>query len=304
MILIVGGTGTLGSTLVRRLLAQGRPLRVMTRTPQKAKELQEAGAEIVQGDLRDRASLARACQGVQMVVAAAHSVMGSGSEASKYVDGRGHNWLIDEAKKAGVERFVYISVMGAAPDSEVSFFDIKFQVEQYLSHSGLEYVILRPSAFMETHAYMLIGRPILESGKVTLFGEGKNPRNFIAADDAARIVMIALDDPRTTGNVISVGGPENLTNRQVVNLYEKIAGHKVKVSHIPLPIMRVMAPLLRPFKPGLSQVMQISIHDETADCTFDMSEVLEKYPMPLIGLEEWARDHLPQEFRTAVVSTA
>jgi NADH dehydrogenase len=304
MILVVGGTGTLGSAITRRLLAQERPVRVMTRTPQKAKELQEAGAEIFQGDLRDRASLARACQGAQMVLAAAHSIMGNGSEASRYVDGQGHKWLIDEAKKAGVERFIYISIMGAAPESGIQFFDTKFDVEQYLHRSGLEYVILRPSAFMETHAYMMIGQPILESGKVMLFGKGENPRNFVAADDVARFVLTAFDDPRTTSQVIPVGGPENLTNIQVVALYEEIAGHKAQVSHIPLPMMRVMAPLLRPFKPGLSQVMQVSLHDDTADCTFDMSEVLDQYPMKLTRLEEWAREHLPGEVGRMAVTTA
>jgi NADH dehydrogenase len=300
MILIIGGTGALGSAAARRLLAQGRPVRVMTRTPQKAVELQEAGAEIVQGDLRDRASLARACQGAQMVLAAAHSVMGNGSEASRYVDDQGHRWLIDEAQKAGVQRFVYTSALGAAPDSGVSFFRTKYAVEEYLRRSGLEYVILRPTAFMESHVYMLIGQPVLESGKVMIFGKGENPRNFVAADDVARFALLALDDPRTTGQVIPIGGPENWSNMQVVGLYEDIAGREVKVSHIPLPMLRLMGPLLRPVKPGLSTVMEVSIHDDTADCTFDTSELLGRYPMPLTPLEDWVRGHLPQEVGLAV----
>jgi uncharacterized protein YbjT (DUF2867 family) len=300
MILIIGGTGALGSAAARRLLAQGRPLRIMTRTPQKALDLREAGAEIVQGDLRDRASLIRALQGAQMVLAAAHSVLGNGAEASKYVDGQGHEMLIDEAKKAGVERFVYTSALGAAPDSEVSFYRTKYAIEEYLRRSGLDYAILRPTAFMESHVYMLIGQPILQSGKVMIFGKGENPRNFVAADDVARFALLALDDPRTTGQVIPVGGPENCSNMQVVELYEDIAGRQVKVSHIPLPMLRLMAPLLRPVKPGLSTVMEVSIHDETADCTFDTSELLGRYPMPLTPLEDWVRDHLPQEIGLAV----
>ena len=300
MILIVGGTGALGSAAARRLLAQGRPVRVMTRSPQKAAELREAGAQIVPGDLRDRASLARACQGARMVLAAAHSLMGNGSEASKYVDDQGHKWLIDEAKQAGVERFVYTSALGAGPDSKMSFFRIKYDVEQYLRRSGLEYVILRPTAFMESHVGMLIGRPILENGKVTLFGKGENPRNFVAADDVARLVLIALDHPRTTGQVIPFGGLENLSSRQVVGLYEELIGQEVQVSSIPLPMLRLMAPLLRPFKPGLCQIMEVSIHNDTADCTFDMSDFLQQYPMPLTRLEDWVPDHLPQEAGWAI----
>jgi nucleoside-diphosphate-sugar epimerase len=151
---------------------------------------------------------------------------------------------------------------------------------------------------------MLIGQPIVQNGKVTLFGKGENQRNFVAADDVARFALLALDDPRTAGQVIPVGGPENWTNMQVVGLYEDLAGQKANVSHIPLPMMRVMAPLLRPFKPGLSTVMEISIHDETADCTFDMSNILDQYPMNLTRLEAWAREHLPEEIGQMAVSTA
>ena len=300
MILIVGGTGALGSAAARRLLAQGRAVRVMTRTPGKAKELQDLGAQIVQGDLRDKASLAHAVQGVNTVIAAAHSVMGNGSEASKHVDDQGHKSLIDEAKKTAVERFIYASALGADPGSAVPFFRIKYDVEQYLRDSGLDFVILRPTAFMESHAGMLIGQPILAEGKVTLFGKGENPRNFVAADDVARIALIALDDPRTTGQVIPIGGPQNLTNMQVVGIYEDIAGQKAKVSHVPLPMLRLMAPLLRPFKPGLCQIMEVSIHNDTADCTFDMSDFLQQYPMPLTRLEDWVPDHLPQEAGWAI----
>lgn len=295
MILIVGGTGALGSATARRLLTRGQAVRIMTRTPQKAQDLGRLGAEIVRGDLRDQASLARACHGASAVLAAAHSVMGNGAESSRYVDDQGHRQLIDAAKSEGVKRFVYTSAEGVNPTSPSAFFRIKYAIEQYLRGSGLEFVILRPTAFMESHALMLIGEPILRQGKVTLFGKGQNPRNFVAADDVARYALIALEDPRTAGQTIAVGGPENWTNMQVVALYEGLAGRKAKVSHVPLGALRLMAPVLRPFKPGLSQVMEISILDDTSDCTFDMSETLQHYPMTLTRLEEWASENVPEE---------
>ncbi len=84
MILIVGGTGSLGNATARRLLGKRRSVRVMTRTPEKATDLQKLGAEVVQGDLLDKASLARACRGVEKVLASAHSILGRGREASKW----------------------------------------------------------------------------------------------------------------------------------------------------------------------------------------------------------------------------
>lgn len=295
MILVVGATGALGNALCKQLLAQGKSVRGLARTPEKAAALKQLGVDVVHGDLRDTTSLLQACAGVDQVVATAHSIFGRGVDASKYVDLQGHKDLIDMAKAAGVRQFVYVSALGAAPDSKARFFRIKYEVEQYLRSSGLAFVILQPTAFMESHAHMLIGEPILQKGKVSLFGKGNNPRNFVAADDVARFVIIALTDPRAAGQVIEVGGPENWTNMDVVALYEQISGRQTKVSHVPLGVLRVMSGLIRPFHPGLSQVMQSSILFDTTDQTFDMRETLQTYPMTLTKLEDWVREQVPSE---------
>ncbi len=287
MILIVGGTGDLGSATTEKLLAQRKAVRVMTRTPAKAAALQAMGAEIVQGDLRDPASLRRACAGVEQVVASAHSIFGRGLEASKYVDLQGHKDLVDAARGAGCQQFVYISLQGIE-SNPTPFARFKHEVEHYLKDSGLRYTILRPTAFMETHAHTMIGQPILETGKVTLFGEGHSPRNFVAVDDIVVFVLLALEG-RAEGAIVEIGGPENWTNMEVVTLYEQLAGRKAKVSHVPRGVLRVMSGVLRPFHPGLSQVMQFSLWADTTDQTFDASETLKRYPTAssLTGLEEW-----------------
>lgn len=290
MILIVGGTGSLGSATAGRLLAKGVPVRVLTRTPEKATELGKLGAEVVQGDLRDRASLARACRGVLKVLASAHSILGRGLEASKYVDLQGHKDLIDVAKAAGAKHFIYVSAYDFGPKYEtVPFFRIKRQVERHLQASGLPFTILRPTAFMESHAELFIGKPIMEEGKVTLFGEGEKRRNFIAADDVAQIATLALEDNNLGGQKIDIGGPENLTNMDVVRLYEKLAGRPAKVNHMPLPVMKVMYRLLRPFHPGLSQIMQSSIYADTIDTAFDPAPMLSRFPMKLTRLEDFVQ---------------
>ena len=287
MFLIVGGTGALGSAAAQLLLQRGQKVRIMTRDPQKAVTLKTVGAEVVQGDLRDKASLAQACAGVEGVLAAAHSIMGRGADASSYVDLLGHKWLIDAAQEAGVRHFVYTSAFGAAPTHPAAFYRIKYDVEQYLHHSQLPYTILRPTAFIDSHAHMLIGQPILETGKVSLFGRGENPRNFVAAQDVAQFAVMALTTPQMAGEIVEIGGPENWTNMEVVRLYERLAGKQAKVSHVPLGVLRVMAPVLRPFHPGLSQIMTSSIWFDTTDQTFDPRPTFRKYPILLTRLENW-----------------
>lgn len=288
MNLIVGGTGALGSAVAKRLLTAGESVRVMTRTPEKAASLAADGAEVVRGDLLDRASLVRACQGADVVVAAAHSIFGRGQASSTRVDGHGHRELIDVATSAGVRHFVYTSAYHHGPQySAVPFFRIKYEVEAHLKASGLAYTILRPTAFMESHAHMLIGESILRNGKTVLFGRGEQPRNFVAADDVAEIAVRALSDPELAGQTVAVGGPENLTNMDVVRLYEHASGRAAKVTHVPLGMLRMVWRLMRPVHPGLSQVIQAGILADTTDQRFDARSQQERFGVELTRLADW-----------------
>ncbi len=87
MILIVGATGILGRETARLLLDAGHHVRALARSPMKAADLKEAGADVMQGDLLDRPSLERACEGVEAVLAAAHAILGRGKYSSEHVDG-------------------------------------------------------------------------------------------------------------------------------------------------------------------------------------------------------------------------
>lgn len=293
MKLIIGGTGSLGSALTRRLLIHGEPVRVMTRTPVKAAAQAIAGAQIYLGDLLDHNALKDACSGVDTVIASAHSMFGRGRLSSAKVDGQAHKNLIDIAKAAGVKHFIYISIYFSDPVYQsVPFFRVKREVEEYLKASGLPYTILRPTAFMESHAHELIGKPIIESGKVILFGRGQQPRNFVAADDVARVAMVALNDKSMWGQTISMGGPGNYTNMDIVRIYEEYTGKKAKVIHLPLSFPRTLSHIMRPFHPGLSQVLKIATLSDKAEQTFDVQSFLEQIPIRLTPLEEWVEKKL------------
>ena len=109
MILIVGATGVLGREATQKLILEGHRVRALVRTPEKAADLKQLGAEVIQGDLTDPASLACACQGVTSVLSAAHGMLGRGKNRSELVDDAGHRALIDAAKAAGVKHFMYVS---------------------------------------------------------------------------------------------------------------------------------------------------------------------------------------------------
>lgn len=291
MILVVGATGRLGTRVIPHLLAQGERVRAMTRTPStaQAESLRNQGAEVVRGDLRDPASLARACDGVDKVLDAAHGFTpGQADNNVRTVDEAGNRNLIDAAKAAGVRHFVFVSILGAAPDSPMELFRIKYEAERYLQTSGLSYTVLRAAAYIEFWAAM-VGDPILKTGKVTIFGRGENPINFVSADDVAKFCVIALEDPNARDLVISVGGPENLTFNQVAELFEKVGQRSARKTHVPLPVMRVLTPAIRPINPMLSMQVMGGILMDTENQAFDMTATLEQFPMELTRLEDVAR---------------
>jgi uncharacterized protein YbjT (DUF2867 family) len=288
MILIVGASGRLGSEVAQRLLAQGTPVRAMSRDISNLEKLTRLGAEPVMADLRDSRSLAHACEKVDKVLAAAHAFTGRGDNTASNVDAAGNRRLIDACRAAHVQHFVFTSVRDARADHPVDFFRIKFGVEEYLRASGLSYTILRPTAFMEFWA-TLIGQPIVEKGRTTIFGRGSNPVNFVSVADVAKFALIALENSAAQNQVIEIGGPENLSLRQVAEIFERVTGKNGKKRHVPLPLMKVMTVLVRPVNPALSRQIAAGVYMDTEDQTFDMTETLRRFPVSLTRLEDVVR---------------
>jgi NADH dehydrogenase len=291
MILIVGARGRLGSTVARRLLAKGTPVRAMSRTPEQLGALRTLGAEVVAGDLRDRASLAAACRGVDAMLAAAHAFDGKGTNVPATVDDVGNRALIDAARAAGVRDFVLTSILGASEDHPVDLFRAKAAAERHLRASGLSYTILRPTAYMELW-WTIIGAPVLRGKKALIFGRGANPINFVSVEDVADLAVTALTDPSTANGMIEIGGPENLTLVEVARLVERATGRMTGEQHIPLGMMRVMRVLARPFNPALSRQAAAGILMDTRDMSFDPAATLARFPMRLIRMEEVVRQHV------------
>jgi NADH dehydrogenase len=292
MILIVGVTGVLGRETARQLLAAGHKVRGLTRNPVSAEDLKKQGVEIVQGDLIDRASLKKACQGVDAVLASAHQLLGAGKYKSEAVDDEGHRALIDAAKAAGVKHFVYTSAQHASPSHPTDFYRTKAKVEAYLKSSGLSYTILRPPALMEWHVHNLLGATIPTTGKTTIYGAGNNPINFMAGKDAAHIAVLALTDPKMKNRSIEMGGPDNVTKNQIAEMYGRFSGKKPKVMNVPTGVMKVMGPILRPIQPVLSRLMSFSVWADTDDQKFDPTAMLKEFPMTLTRVEDFIREQV------------
>lgn len=294
---IVGASGTLGREVTRQLLADGWQVVAATRQPERAESLAKAGAEVRWADLRDAASLRDVCRGSHAIVAAAHALLGRGANDSGAVDFVGHRTLIDAARAEGVEHFVYTSVRGASPDHPVDFWRTKFAIERYLERSGVPYTIVRPSAFMETHAHELLGKSVLRDGSAMILGAGITPLNFVSARDVAALIVLILRD-RARGETVEIGGPDNVSRTAVAEMYGRMAGRAVKIRRMPVAVLRALAAVTRPVHPGLSRIFRYGAVSDQTDQPFDPRGLLQRYNVRLTRMEDFIRERVAEYRRS------
>jgi putative NAD(P)-binding protein len=117
--------------------------------------------------------------------------------------------LIQAAATAGVEHLVLVSVLGAAPDHPMSLHRAKHAAEQALQANGLAWTIVRPAAFLETWS-AVIGAKLASNGQALVFGQGRNPVNFVSAHDVAAVVDLAIRDPSLRGQLLQAMAARNV----------------------------------------------------------------------------------------------
>jgi NADH dehydrogenase len=276
MIVVAGGTSTLGTRLVPLLTGQGHAVRVLTRDPARAQHLTKLGVEVIRGDVRDPASVERALRGAGTVISAVHGFAGPGGVSPATVDRAGNANLIGATARTGAA-FVLVSVVGASPGHPIGLFRAKHAAEGTLRASGLPWTIVRATAFMETWG-TIMGRPLQASGTTMVFGHGDNPINFVSATDVAALVGLAATDPGLRGQVVEIGGPDDLTFNQVAAIVQEAAARHGTVRHIPRPALRAMARLTTAIKPALARQARAALAMDTLDMTFDSAAARRAFP--------------------------
>jgi NADH dehydrogenase len=276
VIVVAGGTGTLGTRLVPRLAGQGLAVRVLTRDPARAQHLASAGIQVACGDVRDPASIAGALRGAGTVISAVHGFAGPGGVSPASVDRAGNAHLIEAAARTGAA-FVLVSAVGASPDHPVELFRAKHAAEEILRASGISWTIVRATAFMETWG-KIMGRPLQASGKIPVFGRGDNPINFVSATDVAALISHVVATPSLRGQVLELGGPGDLTFNQVAAILQEAAGRPGTVRHIPRPALHAMALATAGLKPALARQARAALAMDTVNMTFDPSPARRAFP--------------------------
>jgi uncharacterized protein YbjT (DUF2867 family) len=228
-ILVTGATGQQGGAVARQLLKQPSfAVRALTRDPAKpaARVLAQAGAELVQGDLDDPASVKRAMEGAGGVFSV-QNFMETGFDGEI----RQGKALADAAKAAGVQHFVYSSVVSADRHTGLPHFESKWQIEQHIVESGLSHTILRPAFFMQNW-FSYMREPIL-NGTLPLPLNPQTPLQQISVQDIGAFAVLAFQNPtRWHGRTVELAG-EELTMLRVAELLTRAVGRPVRYTQVP-----------------------------------------------------------------------
>jgi uncharacterized protein YbjT (DUF2867 family) len=236
VVLVTGATGRQGGAVVRHMLLKGWKLRALTRNPEShaAKLLARQGVELVQGDLEDAASIARAATGAYGV----YSVQDFWAVGAKREVLQGKN-VADAAKKVGVKHFVYSSVGGAERNTGIPHWESKWEVEKHIRSLRLPATVIRPVTFMEGYYIDQVEIGLLK-GKLVDAVRGDKPYQTIATDDIGAFVALAFDRPSEfIGRELEIAGSE-LTNSEAAKIFSRVLGKPVKFQKLPLPLVRLV----------------------------------------------------------------
>lgn len=297
MILVVGATGNLGGAITKTLLAQGQAVRILVRqnSPSvemakvgmatSADELIGMGAQPVYGDLKTRASLDAAVQDIDVVITTANSALRGGDDNAETVDKQGNLNLIDAAKNAGVKQFIFVSIGPLAdPDSPYPFLAAKGKAQVACMESGMDYTIIGPNAYMEVWPAMVVGMPVRMGMPVTLVGQANNKMDFISARDVVAYTLASIHNPAARNQNIIVGGPEALSYRDVVGVYERVLGKEIPVNFVQPGEM----------VPGLPPSMSALLGAQQVDMVFGYQEWADKLGVTPTTLEQVVQGMIAQ----------
>ncbi|MEB3312107.1 MAG: SDR family oxidoreductase [Snowella sp.] len=244
-VLVVGGTGTLGRQIVRRALDQGHFVQCLVRSQRKATFLKEWGAELISGNLCDPETLPPALVGIDAVIDAA-TARATDSLSIKSVDWQGKVNLIQAVKNAGIERYIFFSILRANEYPNVPLMEIKHCTELYLAESGLNYTTLQLCGFMQG----LIGQyaiPILDNQAVWITGES-TPIAYMDTQDIAKFAIAALTTPAAEKQTLPVVGTRAWTAEEIIKLCEQLSNREAKISRVPIGLLRFMRSFTRFFQ--------------------------------------------------------
>nr|WPV76474.1 hypothetical chloroplast RF39 [Naviculales sp.] len=289
-LLIIGGTGTLGRQIVLQALTKGYQVRCLVRNFRKASFLKEWGVELVYGDLSRPETIPPCFKGITAVIDASTS-RADELESLKKVDWEGKLCLIEAAKAANIQRFIFFSAQNVEQFEDIPLMKVKNGIEIKLKESGIPYTIFRLTGFYQglIEQYAI---PILENLPIWVTNENTYV-SYMDTQDIAKFCLRALQIPQTINQTFFLSGARGWGSAEIINLCEQLAGQQAKVQRIPLFLLRLVSRFVGFFEWGqnisdrLAFVEILNTENNFSKSTFDLYKMFKIDPSEIIQLDDY-----------------
>jgi NADH dehydrogenase len=256
MIVITGAAGYIGSHLARRLVQDGKPVRVMVHNRRRAEEegrLAGLTVEWAEGDVNRPESLEQAFQGASAVIHTVAIAIEKGGRTYEQINYQGTVNAVEAAKATGVRRFINMSQLGADSRLPYRFLASKGRAQEYAAASGLDWTAFRPSVvwgpedeFANTFARLVPLTPLI----FPIIGDENARFEPVWVEDVATSFAAALEDDTTIGREFELGGPEVLTLEEIERRTLRAIGARRWMIRFPMPLLRVIVTLMETLMPN------------------------------------------------------
>ena len=234
-IVLAGAFGKLGSDILKALVREGYDVLAVDMVTREIEGIEGKYAK-KKVDVTKPEQLAGICDGADAVITTVGLTKTSATVTNMEIDYQGNLNLLNEAKKAGVKKFAYVSVLKADKAPKVPMLHAKHLLEEELKKSGIPYVIYRPTGYFYDIAHVF--GPMIEKGEVTLLGKEPVSANVIDTTDLADYIIMHLGD---TNKTYDIGGNETYTYEEIANMFFKAAGKEPVIKRAPAWLFDVLA---------------------------------------------------------------
>lgn len=240
-VLVAGATGSLGTKVLKELKDRKYFVRALASSSESADKVRAVADEVVVGDASKMSALDGICDGIDVVFSSVgKSVSLFSSDEQTFFEGDylANKNILDQAKEAQVERFVYISIYGSHQFGDFELASVHRHVEQEMAQSGLGYTIIRPVGLFSGLLDVL---RMAQLGAVLTVGEGENKTNPIYEGDLA---IVCVDHLEKGPEILEVGGPVVYTRNQIAEMAIRMVGNALHF-HVPETFVEGSLPLLQ-----------------------------------------------------------
>lgn len=248
-ILVLGGTGHYGRHIVHSLLKKGESVKILSRSSQKAKTIVGEKPVVIEGDITSRQSIIEVLKGTEAIIISLSAMNRKQIRKTKLIERDSVLMVLEEAKKTGISRIVYISVYDLR-ENIIDKFNlqqgkIKIEVEEKLKKSDFNWTVIGAPPSSEIFFSMIRGNTM------TVPGGGPPALPTVSPVDLGEIVAQTVVRTDLARKRFRLTGPETFSFKEVAELISKVTGKNIKFRKIPLLPLRIASIVSWPFNPYL-----------------------------------------------------